>query len=81
MKNQEYTTRVCEIRKQINTLASDMGATHSGFIGYLEKIINDAVNGDLTSVDMEANVEIPHGMKVPLLKTDCKYFKCVLPFY
>ena len=43
----DYKQHLIVIRTLMNTLADKMGATYSSRLSYLEKIINDAVNGDL----------------------------------
>lgn len=46
---EEYKTRLLEIRIKVNELLDDMGATYSQKPELLEKVLNIAMNGDLTN--------------------------------
>ena len=46
---EEYKTRLLEIRVKVNELLDDIGATHSTEPELLEKVLNIAMNGDLTN--------------------------------
>lgn len=46
---EEYKTRLLEIRIKVNELLDDMCATYSEKPELLEKVLNIAMNGDLTN--------------------------------
>ena len=46
---EEYKTRLLEIRVKVNELLDDMCATYSEKPELLEKVLNIAINGDLTN--------------------------------
>lgn len=46
---EEYKTRLLEIRRKVNELLDDIGATYSTEPELLEKVLNIAMNGDLTN--------------------------------
>jgi hypothetical protein len=50
MTDKEYAARLLEIRVKVNTLLDDMGATYSTRVEMLEKVLNVAMNGDLSKV-------------------------------
>ena len=46
---EEYKTKLLEIRVKVNELLDDMCATYSEKPELLEKVLNIAMNGDLTN--------------------------------
>lgn len=50
MTHEEYISRLCEIRIKVNTLLDDLGVTYDETPEELERILNIAINGDLTDV-------------------------------
>lgn len=50
MKIEEYIKRLCDIRISVNSLLDDLGVTYSEIPQELERILNIAMNGDLTDV-------------------------------
>ena len=50
MTDKEYAARLLEIRVKVNTLLDDMGATYDNHVEMLEKVLNVAMNGDLSKV-------------------------------
>lgn len=50
MTDKEYAARLLEIRVKVNTLLDDMGATYDNKAEMLEKVLNVAMNGDLSKV-------------------------------
>lgn len=50
MTAKEYREKCYDIRVLINQLVDDLGATYNTSPAILEKVINDALNGDLLTV-------------------------------
>ena len=47
LTDNEYTTRLLEIRVKVNELLDDLGVTYDTAPEMLEKVLNNAMNGDL----------------------------------
>jgi len=50
MSNEEYKRRLLEIRVKVNSLLDDMGVGYSEAPEMLEKVLNIAMNGDLSDI-------------------------------
>ena len=50
MTKEEYKTRLLEIRVKVNELCDDLGATYSTAPEILERVLNVAMNGDLSDI-------------------------------
>ena len=76
MKRSEYSARVLEIRRLINTLADDMGATYSTRLQHWDKVVNDALNGDLVPMFEDDRELATSGAALAHIEGDCTiYFK------
>ena len=50
MTHEDYISRLCEIRINVNTLLNDLGVSYNETPQELERILNIVMNGDLTNV-------------------------------
>ena len=50
MTKKEYSSRLCDIRILVNELCNDLGSTYNTAGIVLEKVLNDAMNGDLERI-------------------------------
>ena len=50
MTNEEYKKRLIEIRCAVNSLCDDLGSTYSTSAEVLERVLNVAMNGDLSDI-------------------------------
>ena len=50
MTNEEYKKRLLEIRRAVHSLCDDLGSTYSTSAEVLERVLNVAMNGDLSDI-------------------------------
>lgn len=50
MTDKEYAKRLLEIRVKVNELIDDLGVTYDTQREMLERVLNAAMNGDLTDI-------------------------------
>lgn len=74
MKRSEYSDRVLQIRRLINTLADDMGATYSTRLQHWDKIVNDALNGDLAPMFEDDCELVTSGAALAHTEGDCTVY-------